>query len=120
MSTLAVAKIESSDDLTDLVITTANTNSGNVRVFASNNTILFSGNPVFTGAIPGIDAPFGQANTARTHANAAFDQANTALTTGQAAFGQANTALTTGQAAFDQANTAASTGKAIAMAIVFG
>lgn len=99
MSTLAVAKIESVDATTDLIISSANTNTGNVRVFASNNTILFSGNPVFTGTLPGIEPAFSQANTARTHANSAFAQANTAR---------------------DSANNAASTGKAIAMAIVFG
>lgn len=86
-----------------------------------------------TNVEPTIVASFGQANTARVHANAAhltanagFDQANTARVHANAAFLQANTArdgantaLTTGQSAFNaanigwsQANTALSTGQA--------
>jgi hypothetical protein len=55
---------------------------------------------------PTIVAAFGQANTARTHANAAFAAAN-AEVIGVAAFGQANTAYTQANGAFNQANTAA-------------
>lgn len=106
MSKLAVGIIESSDVLTDLVFTTANTNSGNIRVFSANDTILFSGTPRFTGPVPVASDAFTQANTARNQGNSAFTQANVS-------FAQANTA-------FDKANTGASTGKAIAMAIVFG
>ena len=73
-----------------------------------------------TNVAPTIEAAFSQANTSRTHANAAhltanaaFDQANTARSHANASFTQANTARThantaheTANAAFNQANTA--------------
>ena len=50
-------------------------------------------------------ASYGQANTARNHANAAFNAANNAVTDFSPAFNQANTARTHANAAFAKANT---------------
>lgn len=66
MSTLSVASITTTDSTTDLVLTTANTNSGNVRIFSTNNTILLNGNIIFSGNTPSITAAFDKANNAAT------------------------------------------------------
>lgn len=65
-------------------------------------------NAAFAAANSGSSAgaAFGQANTARDHANASFGKANTADTNAINAFGQANTATTNAGNAFGQANTA--------------
>jgi hypothetical protein len=73
------------------------------------NTARTHANAAFdTANTAGVDATnaFGQANTARTHANAAFDTANTAGVDATNAFGQANTAGVDATNAFGQANTA--------------